>query len=76
MNDPERATPPAFQATSIYALRFGNQQALPFGQCLLGQKGPIRGGSLPFSALYCFSLFLRWTMRALSAHSKKLGSRL
>lgn len=45
-----KATPPAFQATSIYALRFGCQPALPYGQYLLDQKGPIRGG---FRAATC-----------------------
>lgn len=32
--------------SSITALRFGSQPSLSFGQCLLGQKGPIRGALL------------------------------
>ena len=39
-----QATSPALRATSSSALRFGNRPALPCGQHLTGQKGPMRGG--------------------------------
>ena len=36
----------SFADSSSTALRFGNRPALPSGQSLTGQKGPIRGAIL------------------------------
>lgn len=44
-------TSPPLRGTSSTALRFGNHLALPCGQHLMGQKGPIRGGFKGFLAL-------------------------
>ena len=46
-----RETSPPLRGTSSTALRFGNHLALPCGQHLMGQKGPIRGGFEGFLAL-------------------------